>query len=318
MRPGDIERMQAIERPHGTRARYVAQKCRCALCRAANVAYYHRRQEQAKALAAEITAPGVPVSQVWTRPDGVKVERNYKRACPGVEGKPCPIRAHLRKDSKGGCCGTCRERLVWNGLVDAGPVRAHLKALSEKGVGFKTVADAASVAQSVCGEILNGNKTQLRAQTAKRILAVDEGARADHGLVSSKKTRALLRYMLRRGWTKTELARELGSKGAVPSLQIAFGRDFVTAANAFKVEKLHRSFTDAEVAVKGLDHAGKYTLEERLVILRRDPDCSPAELLAEYGHVWANSDTLRRDRAVLRDRQADDAPPKPVGAQEFA
>jgi hypothetical protein len=120
---------------HGTRARYVAAKCRCADCRAANTAYYHQRQARGRELAAEITREIGALPKLWTAPDGTVRERVYKRACPGPGGGVwCVGRSgegsHLRKDSKGGCCRACRELLVWNGDVDATPVRAHLRRLS--------------------------------------------------------------------------------------------------------------------------------------------------------------------------------------------
>lgn len=44
-----IQRVMAKEYPHATRARYVAQRCRCDECRAANAAYWRGRYQARKA-----------------------------------------------------------------------------------------------------------------------------------------------------------------------------------------------------------------------------------------------------------------------------
>jgi hypothetical protein len=222
---------------HGTRSRYVAG-CRCDPCRAANTAAYHERQARAKAAAAELpAAAATPAPQEWTGPDGVKRVRVYKRACPGVNGEPCPIGAHLRKDSKGGCCRACREKLVWNGLVDAGPARAHLLALSAQGVGRRSVEAACDVANSLLEEIKTGRKARIRKKTADRILSVDVGAVADHGLVSARETWGLIEQLLELGCTRKEIARRLGSIAATPALQLRRGK--VLAITQARVRKVY-------------------------------------------------------------------------------
>lgn len=94
------------------------------------------------------------------------------RACPGVHGRPCPRYAHLRKDSKGGLCITCRKALVFDGLVDAAPARKHLRKLSRRKVGYKQAADSACVSITVVARILSGEKAQIRASTSRKILEV--------------------------------------------------------------------------------------------------------------------------------------------------
>lgn len=126
----------------------------------------------------------------------------------------------------------------WNGLVPAEPVRVHLGRLSRQGVGYKSAADAAGVSRSTVGAILAGRRTQLRAQAAKRLLAVDREAVADHALVPAVRTWRLIEQLLKEGFTKTELARRLGSSARAPALQLR--RDYVTAVNASKVERLYR------------------------------------------------------------------------------
>lgn len=223
--------------PHGTRARYVGAKCRCDECRAANAAYYHERQAIARAAATELSPEPTAGFMHSTRDvNGKKRVRVYKKGCPGVEGKPCPHYSYLRKDSIGGVCGKCRVRLSYNGLVDAKPVRKHLRKLSRRGVGYKQVADAACVSLTVTAKVLSGEKKQVRADTAKKILAVDIGAKADHSLVDAKATWKLIRQMLNEDYTKRRLAQELGFKS--PALQI--GKKKILARTALAVEKVHK------------------------------------------------------------------------------
>ncbi len=226
--------------PHGTRSRYVSG-CRCGACRGSNTAYYHDRQRRAKELAAEIDKPPKPREQTWTAPDGSKRTRVYRRACPGIGRRPCPIRAHLRKDSKGGVCCVCRERLVWNGLVSAKRARTHLGELSAAGVGYKAAGIACDVGHTVIAEIISGRKRKIRQSTETRILSVTGEAIADHALVDAAPTWALLEELIARGFTRAELARRLG----FTTLALQFRRGKVLARTALAVERLYRTCGEA-------------------------------------------------------------------------
>lgn len=233
-RPHDLPPAESYQ--HGTRSRYVAG-CRCSECRAANTRAYHERQQRAKALAAEIAAPATPQPQTWTAPDGSKRVRMYQRACPGPNGRGCPKRSHLRKDSKGGVCGHCRGLLVWNGLVSALPVQRHLERLSRQGVGYKSVAAAADVGVTILAGVMSGKRARIRAQLAKRVRAVTVDAIADHGLVAAAETWRLIDHLINEEWfTKAELARRLGM--TTPALQIR--KDRILAKTAQRVRALYR------------------------------------------------------------------------------
>lgn len=151
-----------------------------------------------------------------------------------------------------GCkCLLCRaansryesERLVarkngdWNGLVPADRARAHLKHLSRRGIGRRLVSDCSGVPQSIIAAIKNGRKTSIRARTERRLLAVSEDARAARTLVSAAPVWTQINRLLREGFTRTEIARRLGSTAKVPALQLR--TDVITAENAMKVERLH-------------------------------------------------------------------------------
>lgn len=121
-------------------------------------------------------------------------------------------------------------------LVPAARARAHIRKLSGKGIGYKAVADAAGVSRSVVSRVLWGQKKFLRVPTAAAILAVDERCVADHALVPAGPTWQKLEQLLEDGYTKTQLAKWLGSKAKAPSLQLR--RDFITAKSALAVERL--------------------------------------------------------------------------------
>lgn len=220
-RPSDLPGAERFE--HGTRARYVTG-CRCDECRAANTRAYHDRQARARAAAAEAITKRNPS-------DGT---------CPGLKGKRCQREGtKLYKNAVGGICANCRASLVWNGLVLAGGVRRHLAKLHALGVGYKSVADAASVGHTSLCEILSGRKRKIRRQAELRILAVTAEAIADHAIVDGAATWQLLDELIARGFRKSEIAKRLGMK--MPALQI--GRNRVLARTAYAVAKLHRTVT---------------------------------------------------------------------------
>lgn len=150
----------------------------------------------------------------------------------------------------GGCrCDDCRaantayerERAVarksgdWNGFVPSDKARAHILRLSAQGVGRRAIADASDVALSIVGRIRNGERPTIRARTERRILAVTVEMAADNATIDARDTWKLIRELLKAGFTKLRLARELGQQGS--GLQL--GRKRITARNAYQVQRLH-------------------------------------------------------------------------------
>jgi len=229
--------------PHGTRARYVAAKCRCALCKCANTAYYHERRRRALAAAAEVQPSRRKTCQ-WTffmrsRPDGSAYSVTAAM-CPGVGGRPCVQGGVWLRNYKR-VCALCVERAtVWNGLVSARRARKHVLALRAKGIGRDAIAAACDVAVTVIADVASGAKKRIRAQTEKRLLSVDEGARADGAKVPAARTYELLGDLFARGFTARWVSRELGYVGSYRHPLQCRRRGFVTARNAADVEKLHR------------------------------------------------------------------------------
>lgn len=227
--------------PHGTRGRYVSGRCRCDPCRASNTRYYHERQARARALLADRIAeldepaPAGPIAMTDSR--GL---RRYRRACPGLElEQGCPSTSYLRKDSKGGICLRCRTELAADYVVDAAAARRHIRRLSRRGIGRRSVAAASSTTESIVGAIADGTKTGVRRSTESRILAVTADAVAGAGLVDARGAWRKLEELLEEGFTKTELARRLGYKSKTPALQLKGEK--ILARNALRVDKFYRA-----------------------------------------------------------------------------
>lgn len=221
--------------PHGTRARYVSGGCRCDQCREANRLAYHARQRRGIELAAELAPAALVVTRTY--PNG----QRQRRACPGVFGEACVKGRLLRADSAP-VCRDCRGRLSFNGLVSAAAARKHIRSLGSRGVGYKSIADAASLAPQVVLRVRGGKLLRVRVETARKILAVDVGARAGGARVAAHRTWARLDALIARGYTKVWIARQLGQRG--PGLQV--GRENVTVSMAYEVQKLFERCRDAE------------------------------------------------------------------------
>lgn len=124
----------------------------------------------------------------------------------------------------------------WNGYVPAAEARAHVLALSDRGMGYKRVATAAGVSAAVLSKIRSGERLQVRARTARRILAVTfTPSRAT--LVPHGPPQTLLRRLIAEGYPAVRLVRWLGLP---KSSGLQFGRVHVTHRTAEKVRALYR------------------------------------------------------------------------------
>jgi hypothetical protein len=94
------------------------------------------------------------------------------------------------------------------------------------------------VSDSILFKIRSGQARFIRASTERRILAVPANAHSDRALISNARTWRRIECLLREGFTKTELARRLGSKAKHPALQIGQNGE-IEARTAMKVERLY-------------------------------------------------------------------------------
>lgn len=97
-------------------------------------------------------------------------------------------------------------------LVDAAPVRAHLRWLQSQGIGRHRVAELAGCSawhvQSVC----SGAVSRIGSNTASRLLAVRPSP-ARGALVDSWPCRRLLDRLCREGYTPETLRQRFGVRG---------------------------------------------------------------------------------------------------------
>lgn len=128
-----------------------------------------------------------------------------------------------------------------NKIVSAAPAREHIRKLARAGVGYRMVAEAASLPKSVVLGIKNGSRANARKQSIARILAVTIDCRGDRTLVSAASTWRRIEKLLEEGFTKRDIARRL-FKGANPSLQ--FGRQRVTVRTRARIERLFEKLTN--------------------------------------------------------------------------
>jgi hypothetical protein len=129
-------------------------------------------------------------------------------------------------------------------LFDNTEAREHLRWLSGKGVGLRTVQERSGIGRTTLQSILSGRARRSRAETIAAILAVGTHVRAPGGLVDARPTWQLLEDMLRYGYTQGYLAKRLGATYHRPVLQIS--RDMVLQSTADAVAELHAELVGTE------------------------------------------------------------------------
>lgn len=151
------------------------------------------------------------------------------RYCLGCTCLPCTaantaygqVRAQARAKGQG------------NGLVDATAARAYLQKLQGMGIGCRRAATLSGLPKSGIEAIRSGARLHLRAESARRILAIQPSLA--HGQrVNSYRTRHLLACLKKEGYRRAELAARLGLRSYKPQLHHAQ----VTVRNALKVRGL--------------------------------------------------------------------------------
>ncbi len=142
------------------------------------------------------------------------------------------------------------------GLVDAEPVREHILALSEFGIGYKRVAELAGVGITCVRNIVWGRQDpgprkgeipkRIKRENAERILAVEAsienlGARR---AVPARGTHRRVQALVARGWSLSKIAHKLG--WTVENFHAMMHRGVVGAATHRAVADLYERLWDAE------------------------------------------------------------------------
>lgn len=187
-------------------------------------------------------------------------------------------------------------------FVEAAPIQAHIRELARQGIGYPSVAAAASMQKKQVWKIRVGITRHVRESTARRLLAVDAGAASDHSLIDARPTWRLIRALRVNGYTLLEIAARLGN--SAPHLQI--GEKLIHARTAYRIRKLHAELMrEAEMErdgalvcrLCGFSHA----TEDRLAVLRRMLPCDTEALREAHPCWWGGGDGSAGDRRMYRD-----------------
>lgn len=163
---------------------------------------------------------------------------------------------HLEKCRCPACCQAARDydsnrrRAIaygrWEPYVDADPVRQHVRALAEFGIGWMRLAKISGVPRGSVSKLLYGDprrgmppSKRILPKNAHAILAVEPTLDnlGDRTVIDGTGTRRRLQALVCAGWTQSELARRMGMNRA------NFGRtivgSLVEAATAKAVRALY-------------------------------------------------------------------------------
>lgn len=106
----------------------------------------------------------------------------------------------------------------WQPFVDAEPVRQHVRALGEFGIGWMRLARLAGVSTGGVSKLLYGDRPRglapsrrVRPETALKLLAVEPTLDnlGDRAAIDGTGTRRRLQALVYAGWTQSELARRM-------------------------------------------------------------------------------------------------------------
>lgn len=97
----------------------------------------------------------------------------------------------------------------WNGVVPATKARKHMLKLSAQGIGRRAVQAVTDISGTILHDIRAGTKKNIRARTERKILAVTSDLASEGALISAAPTWHLIRQLLAKGYTKTQLAKML-------------------------------------------------------------------------------------------------------------
>lgn len=158
---------------HGTRSYYVQRKCRCELCKKANRDYANERDRRGRELAEAMKLKAKPEKRTWHGFVGDETFVKFRKVCQGSDGKGCPKKAHLRKDSKGNLCNYCRGSLLSkHETVDPTRAREHIGVLERNGYTRNELARMLDMNKKTLAEIVLGRSKTIEVETEAAILGV--------------------------------------------------------------------------------------------------------------------------------------------------
>lgn len=144
--------------------------------------------------------------------------------------------------------------------VDAGPARAHVRALMAAGVGLKRIAAVSGVAQCALWNLMYGKRRadgsqvpsgRVTRRTEERLLAVHahaSGVLADRARIDATGTRRRLQALGAVGWSVTRIAAAAGHRDR-GRLDRAMHQARTTAATAREVSEVYERLWSADPGV---------------------------------------------------------------------
>ena len=139
----------------------------------------------------------------------------------------------------------------WDNLVDAGPAREHVTALTAQGMGLKRIVAVSDISQGLLWKLIYGKRqkdgsripsVRVTKSAHERILAVRLDL-ADGACVDSIGTTRRIQALVAVGWSQSKIAARLGVTPA-NFTAIAHGRSGVTTARARAVSDLYDQLWD--------------------------------------------------------------------------
>jgi hypothetical protein len=135
----------------------------------------------------------------------------------------------------------------WQPFVPAEPVRQHVRALGEFGIGWMRAARLAGVSTGGVSKLLYGDRPRglpptrrVRPETAMKLLAVEPTLEnlGDRTAIDGTGTRRRLQALVYAGWTQSELARRMQMNRA------NFGKTIVSELTEVATVKKTRALYD--------------------------------------------------------------------------
>lgn len=162
-----------MAREHGTRTKYVTDKCRCDLCRKANTDYYHQdkynlapkfvQASRTRKHIAELRAAGVGKRAIA---DTAKVSLSsiMKIAAGQVR--------QIKPETEAAICGVTARAVADHGTVDIGPTLRHIEQLTARGWTRKGIARAIGTGRELALQIPADRIIAKRARAIEQLLTL--------------------------------------------------------------------------------------------------------------------------------------------------
>lgn len=190
-------------------------------------------------------------------------------------------------------------------MVDAEPVRDHIRKLQAAGVGLHTITRMAGIGGGTMTRLMYGTRggspsRRVRADTARRILAVRADLAADGALIDAAGTRRRLQALVAVGWTISELGRRLDVYQS--NMTRVLRTEQVTAGMARRVRALYQELWDQPPPAGSPQQRAAAEQARKLAAERRwPPPIGWDDDLIDLPDAELDAELRRRARAMTDD-----------------